>query len=53
MAATPKGPQKATLNQIVDRQTYDAFMKMCSNKGYAPNIVLEKAMKRFTETGQI
>ena len=53
MAATPKGPQKTKLDFIIDRVTYDAFMKKCSNTGYAPNIVIEKFMKKFIETGQI
>lgn len=51
MAATPKGPQKARLDFNVDRQTYDSFMKMCSQQGYSSNVVIERMMKKFVETG--
>jgi len=53
MAATPKGPQKVRIDYNIDKVTYDAFVRQCSNKGYAPGIVVEKMMKRYTETGQI
>ena len=52
MAATPKGPQKMRLDYNVDRGTYDVFVKKCGEKGYAPQIVVEKLMKRYNETGQ-
>ncbi len=52
MAATAKAPQKMKLDYSVDRETYDIFVKKCSEKGYAPQIVLEKLMKRYVETGQ-
>jgi len=52
MAATPKGPQKINLDYYVDRDTYNQFVKSCSAKGYAPQVVLEKLMRRFVETGQ-
>ena len=53
MASTPKGPQKMKLDYNVDRQAYDSFVKACSQKGYAPQIILERLMKKYTETGQI
>jgi hypothetical protein len=53
MAATPKGPQKMKLDYNVDRETYNNFIRVCSSKGYAPQILIERLMKRFTETGQI
>jgi hypothetical protein len=52
MAANPKGPQKARLDYNIDKPTYDAFAKMCASKGYAPNIIVEKMMKKYVETGQ-
>ena len=51
LAATPKGPQKAKLDFNVDRPTYDAFMKMCSQRGYSSTVVIERMMKKFVETG--
>jgi hypothetical protein len=53
MAATPKGPQKMRLDWNIDRGTYDAFVKQCTQKGYAPQIIVERMMKKYVETGQI
>ncbi|MBU3905212.1 MAG: hypothetical protein KJ906_03625 [Nanoarchaeota archaeon] len=53
MAATAPGPQKMKLDYIVDRKTYDGFVKLCSKKGFAPHIIIEKLMKRFVDTGQV
>lgn len=52
MAATPKGPQKVKIDYNIDKQTYDDFIRMCSKKGFAPNVVVERIMKKYTETGQ-
>jgi hypothetical protein len=54
MAATPKGPQKVRIDYNIDKPTYDNFVRMCSNKGFAPNIIVERLMKKYTDTnGQI
>ena len=53
MAANPKGPQKIKLDYNVDRQIYDEFVKAVSKKGYAPQIVVEKLMQKYSQTGQI
>ena len=53
MAATPPGAKKRKLDYNVDQATFDEFMKVCSRKGYAPQIILEQAMKKFIQTGQI
>lgn len=53
MAATPKKPQKVRLDYNIDKQTYDEFGKNCGRKGYAPNVVVERLMKKYNETGQI
>ena len=53
MAATPKGPQKMKLDFNVDRATYDQFIRMCAQRGYAPQIVIEKLMTKFVQTGQM
>mgnify|MGYP001578371163 CR=1 FL=1 len=52
MAATPKDKQKIELDYRVDREIYNGFIKSCSSKGFAPNVVVERMMKRYTETGQ-
>ena len=53
MAATPPGPKKRKLEHNVDQNTYDEFVKACSRKGYAPQVILEQAMRKFTQNGQI
>ena len=53
MAATPPGAKKRKMDYMVDQVAFDEFMKACSKKGFAPQIVLEKAMRKFTQEGQI
>ena len=53
MAATPPGAKKRKLDYNVDQATYDEFVKACSRKGFAPQIILERAMKKFVQTGDI
>jgi hypothetical protein len=53
MAATPKGPSKIKLDYYFDREIYNVFVKKCGEKGYAPQIIIEKLMKRFVDTGQV
>jgi hypothetical protein len=53
MAATPPNPQKRRIDYNIDRQVYDDFAKNCSRKGFAMQVVIEKFMKKFNETGQI
>ena len=53
MAATAPGPQKRKLDYNIDRQVYDEFVKACTRKGYAPNVLIEQMMKKFNQTGQI
>ena len=53
MAATPKGPQKVRIDYNIDKKTYDEFIRMCSKKGFAPNIIVERIMKKYNESGQI
>jgi hypothetical protein len=49
MAATPKGPQKAKIDYNIDRFVYDDFVRLCSKKGYAPVVIIERLMKKYTE----
>ena len=53
MAATPPGPQKMRIDYNIDRKTYDEFAKICSRKGFAMQVVIERMMRKFIETGQI
>lgn len=53
MAATPKGPQKVRIDYNIDKQIYDEFIRACSKKGFAPNVIVERFMKKYTETGQV
>lgn len=53
MAATPPSAKKRKMDYNVDQGTFDEFVKACSRKGFAPQVVLEQAMRKFTQTGQI
>jgi len=53
MASTAPGPRKRKLEYMVDQTTFDEFNKACSRKGFAPQVVLEQAMRKFTQTGQV
>ena len=53
MAATPPGARKRKLDYNVDQTTYDEFVKACSRKGFAPQVILEQAMRKFIQTSQI
>ena len=52
MAATPKKQQKVRLDYNIDKQVYDDFRRMCNKKGFAPNIIVERLMKKYNESGQ-
>lgn len=47
MAATPPNAQKRKLDFNIDRDVFDNFMKLCSLKGFAPQVELELLMKRY------
>ena len=53
MAATPPGARKRKMEYNIDQVTFDDFMKVCSRKGFAPQVVLEQFMRKFTQSGQI
>jgi hypothetical protein len=53
MAATPKDAQKVKINYNISKPIYDNFARKCTSKGYAPHIIVERFMKKYTETGQI
>ena len=51
MAATPKGPQKVRAEYNLDKPTYDDFVRMCSKKGFAPNVIVERLMRKYIDQG--
>ena len=53
MAATAPNAKKRRVEYNIDQNTYDEFAKACSRKGMAPQILVEQAMKKFIQTGQI
>ena len=53
MAATPPGAKKRKIDYMIDQNTFDEFMKACSRKGFAHQMVLEQAMRKFVQNGQI
>ena len=53
MASTPPGAQKMKIDYVIDRKVYDEFVKSCSRKGFAPQVIVERLMTKFNQTGQI
>ncbi len=45
--------KKREMRYNIDQNTYDEFVKACSRKGLAPQVLIERAMRKFIETGQI
>lgn len=53
MAATPKAARKMKIDYNIDKDIYDEFIKVTRHHGYTPNVVIERLMKKYNETGQI
>ena len=53
MAAKPPNPKKRRMEYNIDQDVYDNFVKACSRKGLAPQVLIEQFMKRYNQTGQI
>ncbi|MFH1588967.1 MAG: hypothetical protein ABIB43_00165 [archaeon] len=53
MAASLKAVKKMKIDYNIDRGIYDSFVKACTHKGYTPNVVVERLMKKYVETGQM
>ena len=53
MAATAPGPKKQRIDYNLDKAIYEKFVKSCSRKGYAPQVIIERLIKKYTETGQV
>ena len=53
MATYPPDPRKRKLDYNIAQNIYDDFAKACSRKGFAPQVVLEKLMAKFNQTGQM
>lgn len=53
MASVPPGAKKRKMDYMIDQNTFDDFVKACSRKGFAPQVMLEQAMKKFIQNGQI
>jgi len=45
--------KKREMKYNIDQNTYDEFVKACSRKGLAPQVIIEQAMRKFTQSGQI
>ncbi|MBI2449084.1 hypothetical protein HYV49_02185 [Candidatus Pacearchaeota archaeon] len=49
----PPGAKKRKMDYMIDQHTFDEFMKVCSRKGFAPQVIIEQAMRKFIQTSQI
>ncbi|MBS3090795.1 hypothetical protein J4433_03455 [Candidatus Pacearchaeota archaeon] len=52
MGARPPEAKKRRMEYNIDQEIYDNFVKACSKKGLAPQVLIEQFMKRFNQTGQ-
>lgn len=53
MAATAPDARKRKMEYMIDQAVFDDFVKACSRKGFAPQVILQQAMKKFIQTGQV
>jgi hypothetical protein len=53
MGARPPESKRRKMEYNMDQEVYDNFVKACSRKGLAPQVLIEQFMKRFNQTGQI
>ncbi|HME86837.1 MAG TPA: hypothetical protein VKE88_00295 [Candidatus Nanoarchaeia archaeon] len=51
MAGANKAPQVAKLEVNIDKDTYDTFVRACTQKGFATRTIVERLIKKFNETG--
>ena len=45
--------KKREMKYNIDQNTYDEFVKACSRKGLAPQVIIEQAMRKFIQTEQV
>lgn len=50
MATYPPDAKKREMKCSIDQKVYDEFAKMCSRKGFAMQVVIERMMRKFIET---
>ncbi|MBN2880681.1 hypothetical protein JXM83_01390 [Candidatus Woesearchaeota archaeon] len=53
MAASLKAAKKMKIDYNIDREIYDNFVKACTRKGFTPNVIIERLMKKFNDTEQV
>ena len=53
MGTYPPDAQKREMKCNIDRKVYDDFAKMCSRKGFAMQVIVQKLMEKFNSTGQV
>lgn len=49
MAASLKAPQKVRIDYNIDKEIYDNFVRACSKKGFMPNVIVERMMKKYND----
>lgn len=53
MTAIHQAGKKREMRYSIDQGTYDEFVKICTRKGLAPQILIEQFMRKYNQTGQI
>jgi len=53
MASVAPGPKKRRIDYNIDGKIYDAFIKNCSKRGFAPQVLIERFIAKYNETGKV
>ena len=53
MAATPPKAKKRRMEYNIDQDVYDNFVKACSRKGLAPQVLIEQFMKNYNQACRV
>lgn len=53
MGSKPPEARKRRIEYNIDQAICDEFLRACSRKGYAPQVLIEQFMRKFIQTGQV
>lgn len=51
MGTYPPEAKKREMKANIDQKVYDDFAKLCSRKGFAMQVIIQKMMEKFLQSG--
>ncbi|HTY43697.1 MAG TPA: hypothetical protein VMC80_00435 [Patescibacteria group bacterium] len=51
MGTYPPEAKKREMKASIDQKVYDDFIKLVSRKGFAPQVIIQRMMEKFIQTG--